>query len=739
MIGRMARYALVLSAPAVLVLQTPYARLFPAAFLAGFVAAATRPRRLVVPLLASAAAISPVVWHLMTPGTAAEVIAAGVDTGPLGAVDYLREFVLDSTPLRAWILLAYAALVGAAVPDLLRSSRRLPRGAVGRAVLAGAAAAALAAGAPRALERIREARGAWSSAQRERMAELRLLGAASSASPTQRRSPPTHARDMTLVLYVGESATRWNWSLYGYPRQTNAPLARHAATGRLVVVPGAVSSDAHPSSAPSEHASTLGFLHRLTPGGVVSLSRLLGGAGVHTAWIAPGARTGMGHHVYDDALLPELRAALRDRAGGRFVVVESHAGHFPFCGNTPPDRAVRWRDWLSRQTDRAIWGERPPNRRALDCYDAAMHYVSANLRDAMIALDALPDPAALIYVADHGEDVWRRVSRYSGAPSVRHREVPLLVYVNPGFTHRYPELLAQLQANRPGAFATAWLFDTILDLFGVHGSGTEGIFVPARSLVNPGFVRQGARLSPGADYVDRARQARSDYANGGRLCAHRANTVFKYLEAMAAFDCVEADVVLEQDAHRAAHPMVFHPPGPAGPERVNPQLDLAGLLGHAGLPRAYLWLDVKNLDLANTAGLLAGLDAVVPPERRGTVLVESPNLALARSAAADAIAGSGYTLSFYLPTETALGCARRFGPGCRRAARQLADSLRESGFRGISFDARGARLAQALSATLPVTPALNTWSSRWPSTPADLALLESVQMFLVEMPGGFDY
>jgi hypothetical protein len=129
----------------------------------------------------------------------------------------------------------------------------------------------------------------------------------------------------------------------------------------------------------------------------------------------------------------------------------------------------------------------------------------------------------------------------------------------------------------------------------------------------------------------------------------------------------------------------------------------------------------------------------VPADRRPRVLVESPNLALARSPAARAIAGAGYVLSFYMPTPTGIRCAERFDAGCERVATRLATALAGSGFTGISFDARGVRLARAVHAAMPAAPTLNTWSRRWPTTSEDLALLEQVQMYLVEMPGGFDY
>jgi hypothetical protein len=469
-------------------------------------------------------------------------------------------------------------------------------------------------------------------------------------------------------------------------------------------------------------------------------------AGVATEWITNPARTGQRRRFHDHELLPQLRATLQRTGRGRLVVVEAYAGHFPYCANVPANRTVQWDDWISQLSDHAVWGRRRGTREALDCYDAAMHYVSANLRDVLLAADESSEPVVVIYVPDHGEDVWRRATRYSGSHSVRHGDVPLLAYFNAAFAGRYPDVVRHARANRDKRFHTAWLFDAILDLYGVEGPAIAGLLDPGKSIFgerfdtdDSAFASVASDSEPGGDYLALARRTRHGYTSGSRLCAHRANTLFKYLEATAAFDCVEADIVLERDSAGTTRAFVFHPPGNEESRRTNPGLELGPLLRNAGLPRGRLWLDVKNLTEANSGALLAGLNAVVPPARRSEVLIESPNLALARSPAARAIGRAGYTLSFYLPTETAISCSKRFDIACERAARRFAGALGGSAFTGLSFDARGAGLARAVRATMPLPPVLNTWAQRWPATEDELALLEQVQMYLVEMPGGFDY
>jgi hypothetical protein len=347
---------LLLGAPAVLLVQSHFARLYPAALIVGLVAGVRARRPVQLALVAAAVASGPILWHLATPGTAAEALTALVDTSLLAALDYVREFVLDRTPLRAWVLLAFMVLLGLALAALFLARRPPPSRAPAVATIVSLGAAALAAATPRVLDRAREVRDAADEANRVRRAETRLLHAAASGSARLQDQPLAKRRDLTVVLYIGESATRWNWSLYGYPRQTNAPLAPHAASERFLTVGNAVSADAHPSSAPGIRVSTLSFLQRRTVRGPVSLSGVLARAGVATEWMANPARTGRNGRFYDHDLLPELRAALRRPGPGRLLVVEAYAGHVAYCPNVPRGRLVHWNDWIARLSDQAVWG-----------------------------------------------------------------------------------------------------------------------------------------------------------------------------------------------------------------------------------------------------------------------------------------------------------------------------------------------------------------------------------------------
>jgi hypothetical protein len=400
---------------------------------------------------------------------------------------------------------------------------------------------------------------------------------------------------------------------------------------------------------------------------------------------------------------------------------------------------------MTRLPDVAIWGHAPPHRAALDCYDSAMRYTSATLADVMRVVDEASRPTLLIFVPDRGADAWAQAGRFGPSRSARETDVPLVVYANAVFARRYPESLENARRNVDQPVTSAWVYDAVLDAFGLAAAaGSQGD--RRLSVLDASYDPRAAdstTLATTGVAAALAQRARIDVQSGGRFCAHRGNSLFKFLEGKAAYDCVEMDVVLDSSARGDGPAFVYHPPV------VNPGLPLYELLANAGVPHHGLWLDVKNLAERNARPFIARLSALVPADRRGAVVIETTNDALAHSPVEHALADSGFVTSYYLPTELGCTCSRSLGGDCAREISRLSTALRGSAFRGLSFDARGRSLARTLRADLTPQPALNTWTpmDRCPdgSRAAPLpdaardSLLAEVQKYLVKIPSAFDY
>jgi len=708
-------------------------------------------------LLVVAAGFGPVLWRLMQEGGAGEAAGVVAATGGEGAYAYLRQFVLDGAPRLAWVLLPCVVLLGFAVAALARRVLASwdTNGLTSRVAFVLFALIALALAYPRLKLLQWEARSGWRLAHDAREENARFLARVDSSAAKLDRTPIAGRRDVDVVLYIGESSSRWNWSLYGYPRATNAPLTRAVASNRLVALSAAITPLSSAHAPPAEGLSSLEFLFRRTGENVVPLVHVLSRAGVSTRWLSnarkpwtydsvlTGPRQADGIWRDDGDLVPPLRDALRAQ-GSRLVVLDTYAGHFPWCKGVPKERRITWDDWMARLPNVAIWGHAAPYRSALDCYDSAIRYTSTTLADAMRVVDEAARPTMLIFVPNRGEDAWAQAGRFGDARTARQTDVPLLVYANGAFAQRYPEPLENARRNREQPVAAAWVYDAVLDAFGLAASpGSQGD--RRLSVLDASYDPRAAdstTLATTGVAAALAQRARIDVQSGGRFCTHRGNSLFKFLEGKAEWDCVEMDVVLDTSA-RGGPAFVYHPPV------ANPGLPLYELLANAGVPGHGLWLDVKNLTERNAPPFLARLSALVPQELRGGVLIETTNDSLAHSPMERALADSGFVTSFYLPTELGCTCALSFGGDCAREIARLSTELRGSVFRGLSFDARGRALARTLRAGLSPQPVLNTWTpmDRCPegsrATPlpdaARDSLLAEVQKYLVKMPTPFDY
>jgi hypothetical protein len=762
-----------LAAPLVLI-PAPYRSLYPILLVcaaAVWISASIAAR---LALLVVVAAFGPVLWYLIQERGAAEAAAVLAGTGVDGAMVYVRQFLYDGAPQIAWALLPCVVLLGFALAALARRllaawgwrdvtgdplaspGARWRSAASRRIAFVLLALIAFALAVPRLRAQQWEARKAWRLTHQARKDDARFVARVHAGAATLDRSPIAGRRDVDVVLYVGESSSRWNWSLYGYPRATNAPLTRAATGDRMVALSGAVAPPGQVHIPPPVGLSSLGFLFRREGERVVPLVHVLSRAGVSTLWLSnalkpwtydsvlTGTRQADGIWRDDGDLIAPLRDALRAQ-GSRLVVLDTYAGHFPWCKGVPAAQRITWDDWMARLPDVAIFGHAPLRRAALDCYDSAIRYTSTTLADAMRVVDEAPRPTMLIFVPNRGEDAWRQAGRYNDLRSPRETDVPLVVYANAPFAQRYPDALANARRNRDQPVASAWVYDAVLDAFGLAGSaGAPGD--RRLSVLDASYdprAADSATLATTSVADALAQRARLDAQSGGRLCAHRGNSLFKFLDGKAAYDCVEMDVVLDTSARGDGPAFVYHPPV------VNPGLPLYELLANAGVPRHGLWLDVKNLTERNAPSFLARLSALVPADLRGRVLVETSNDALSQAPMLRAIADSGFVTSYYLPTELGCTCSLSLGGECAKEIARLASTLRGSAFRGLSFDARGRSLARTLRAELTPQPVLNTWTPMdrcpdgSPASPLPPAardsLLSEVQKYLVKIPSVFEY
>lgn len=280
-----------------------------------------------------------------------------------------------------------------------------------------------------------------------------------------------------FVLVIGETSRADNWQLNGYGRETTPRLAQRR---NLVSFTKAL------SESNTTHKSVPLLLSHLSCdkfGDSIYCTRSVidafGEAGFNTAWISNQQHNGSlidffggradrvkflcddGSEHHDLELCGELKNAL-DVPGKDFVVLHTYGSHFNYTERYPEDYA-RFGSHINTEASKE-------NRKCLmDAYDNSILYTDAVLDSIMSTLEQCGRPAALVYLSDHGEDIFdddrERFLHASPTPTFYQIHVPMLVWVSDSYRRVHPEKYETARANADrNVSSSRSAFHTLLSL-----------------------------------------------------------------------------------------------------------------------------------------------------------------------------------------------------------------------------------------------------------------------------------
>lgn len=291
----------------------------------------------------------------------------------------------------------------------------------------------------------------------------------------------------TIVFILGESSTRLNWSLYGYPRPTTPEM--EALQGQLlkftdvVTTSGGTILDMQKILTPATRTKPQLFQEQPD---IMTIARK---AGYKTFWITNHSTdmTGLAsifagsadetinanlggsrsEGSYDEVILPYLQQALIDPAPQKFIILHLLNAHPAYYFRYPKTfaRFDNVNDAVHeelKEAGRAIWA-----RKMRDQYDNAILYSDHVLRQSIALCEKQSDQAiAWLYSPDHGEDV----AHYSNFVGHNNRvlamfEIPMLLWRSPNFLSSAVE--DEVAAPRP--YQTDQLDHTLLGLMQIEG------------------------------------------------------------------------------------------------------------------------------------------------------------------------------------------------------------------------------------------------------------------------------
>ena len=361
---------------------------------------------------------------------------------------------------------------------------------------------------------------------------------------------------LNIVVYIGESTTMMDWSLYGYPRATTPKLAafnrdntgllifHNVLSTQVMTSPsllqalsfGVDRNEAYLPIYEQHRISLIDVLKKLSvPTLLLSNQTAAGTASLASSVIfryvdeQEYSRDNaiMGNRGNELAAVPDdafFQGAMQkhdalNRASPSVVFLHSYAGHGGYWRNIPVS-AHKQVDGMFRDAALAdVFGKRLTDKRLMhnnaEGYDAAMKYIDSTLEGVLEQVRDTDRPTVLLYFSDHGESPYTNVGHDSSRFHHEMFRVPFLMYFNPAAQMLAPSLYKEFEeASHAGRTSLLGQVPaTVLRLLGYRLEQDtykyQGVGLDEPAALGPVVVR---RLSDSIDYIRSHGQERESKA-----------------------------------------------------------------------------------------------------------------------------------------------------------------------------------------------------------------------------------
>lgn len=279
-------------------------------------------------------------------------------------------------------------------------------------------------------------------------------------------------RKVLVVLIIGESARKANFSLYGYDRETNPALRESNITvlkntmATTTYTTASINSMfSHTGSTSSSYEPLPSYLHRK---GVYVVWRA-------NNWGAPKIKVStfekaaelekscqLENCKYDEILLTGLLDRIQSSKNDKiFMVLHTKGSHGPTYYKRYPQRFEAF-----KPACKTVDLKECTNQELINAYDNTIYYTDYFISQTIKRLEQVKDrPVLMIYISDHGEslgekNLYLHGTPYIIAPNVQ-KEIPLIIWKSKDFKGYVKQLEKYGHEN---------IFHTILGALGVDSS-----------------------------------------------------------------------------------------------------------------------------------------------------------------------------------------------------------------------------------------------------------------------------
>ena len=304
------------------------------------------------------------------------------------------------------------------------------------------------------------------------------------------------------MMVIGETGRACNWELFGYNKGTNPMLKKMEG---VVAFPHVLTqSNTTHKSVPMllSAVSAENYTDLYHEKGVISAFKE---AGFYTCYLSNQYRNRsfidflgeeadvctflkdenpLSSQTMDEALLPLVDEALKQGHRKLFIVLHTYGSHFNYKERYAQDIAIFKPDSLTEA--------KPKNRPWLiNAYDNTIVNTDRFLANLMKKMEATGALSSLLYVSDHGEDIFdddRLLFLHaSPKPSYYQLHVPFVIWTSRAYREQYPLVDEALKDNVGKCVASsASAFHSMLNLGGIETSYRKDSLSVASDVYTPG-------------------------------------------------------------------------------------------------------------------------------------------------------------------------------------------------------------------------------------------------------------
>ena len=323
-----------------------------------------------------------------------------------------------------------------------------------------------------------------------------------------------------VVFVLGESTSRSYMSIYGYHIQTTPCLGKRLGNGELILFDDVVGPY-------TQTVPVLKFLFTFYRNDAVgkwydymNIFDIMKKAGYHTVWISNQETSGIYGNVpraYADRCDEKHFTMVRDsmnKAANEpdekiFPLLDGVLNKKTFSKNffvihlmgTHEEYRERYTEEYGRFDYSDETGANERQRQIRAEYDNAVLY-NDHIVDEIIR--KFEDKNAIvIYISDHGEDVYEDGEHRGHYPhgTMHQLEIPMIVWFSEQFRNEYTDIVDRVEKSAHRPYMTDDMIHSLLDLTGIE----TGDYDPAKSVFNVAFDEGRKRMYEGKEYMKGSR------------------------------------------------------------------------------------------------------------------------------------------------------------------------------------------------------------------------------------------